>query len=384
MATLTTNFSLNKPAVNDAVDQDLWGTQFNTNMDTIDSALLTARDYVIREISSTDSLVAADRNKTLLFTSTGDYTFSLLSATEAGDGFCLTLVKDDASNTNTITIDGSSNQTIGEATTYTLNNPGDAVIISSKGTTAGWSVRSERRAIPTAYGEYGCILSNDSGDTANDINFTAGQRISTSNVALSITSEMTKQSDSTWASGDDAGGRLTSGLTAGMTLHAFLIQSDSDNSVDIGLSTDPDCGDIPSGYTNYAYIHSLKVTASTDIPGIVNEGELILYTDPIQDVNVGGASTSGTNYTMSVPTGFRFMGYFNTIEGAADGTYYSCPDVNNEDASVSAAPLMTEMDGGNSHGGQFLCLTSSGQIRSRSNHGNTIDIVTLGYERLKR
>ena len=39
MPTTTTNFSLNKPLVNDAVDEDLWGGQLNTNMDSIDDRL---------------------------------------------------------------------------------------------------------------------------------------------------------------------------------------------------------------------------------------------------------------------------------------------------------------------------------------------------------
>jgi microcystin-dependent protein len=39
MATTTTNYGLTKPAVNDPVDQNLWGAQLNTNMDTIDTEL---------------------------------------------------------------------------------------------------------------------------------------------------------------------------------------------------------------------------------------------------------------------------------------------------------------------------------------------------------
>ena len=35
MPTTTTNFSLNKPLVNDPIDEDLWGGQLNTNMDKI-------------------------------------------------------------------------------------------------------------------------------------------------------------------------------------------------------------------------------------------------------------------------------------------------------------------------------------------------------------
>lgn len=39
MPNLTTNFSLNKPLVNDPIDEDLWGGQMNTNMDAIDGRL---------------------------------------------------------------------------------------------------------------------------------------------------------------------------------------------------------------------------------------------------------------------------------------------------------------------------------------------------------
>ncbi len=39
MPTQTTNYGFSKPLVNNAVDQDLWGTQLNTNLDTLDTLL---------------------------------------------------------------------------------------------------------------------------------------------------------------------------------------------------------------------------------------------------------------------------------------------------------------------------------------------------------
>jgi len=42
MVSVTTNLSLNKPAVNSATDEDLWGAQLNTNMDTLDSEAVLA------------------------------------------------------------------------------------------------------------------------------------------------------------------------------------------------------------------------------------------------------------------------------------------------------------------------------------------------------
>jgi hypothetical protein len=44
MPTLTANYSLNKPLVNNPTDEDLWGVQLNDNMDTIDEELKAVSD----------------------------------------------------------------------------------------------------------------------------------------------------------------------------------------------------------------------------------------------------------------------------------------------------------------------------------------------------
>ncbi|MEK9768607.1 MAG: hypothetical protein VW683_06765 [Betaproteobacteria bacterium] len=45
MVNTTTNFSFNKPEVNSATDEDLWGGYLNTNWDTADSLFLTRTTY---------------------------------------------------------------------------------------------------------------------------------------------------------------------------------------------------------------------------------------------------------------------------------------------------------------------------------------------------
>lgn len=142
MPTSTTNFSLNKPLVNNATDQDLWGGYLNDNMDTIDAALKVARDQIKRTITSTDSLVAGDRNKLLLLDATSAaFTFTLLAAATAGDGFTVTLKKTDSS-VNAITIDGSGSETIDGSLTYSVSSQYDAVQLVCDG--SNWQISGKK------------------------------------------------------------------------------------------------------------------------------------------------------------------------------------------------------------------------------------------------
>ena len=142
MSTLTTNYSLIKPGVNDPTDQDLWGGYLNTNFDSLDTLLKTATDRVVRSISTTDTVLITDSNKTLLCDATGGaFTETLLPAATAGDGFCVTIIKSDSS-ANAVTVDGDGSETISGALTYALSSEGDAVILVSDG--SNWFISANK------------------------------------------------------------------------------------------------------------------------------------------------------------------------------------------------------------------------------------------------
>lgn len=152
MPNLTTNYSLNKPLVNNATDQDLWGGYLNDNMDSIDTQLLLCRDWKKRAITGTDSVVAADRHKILLCDATvAAFTETLLDAATAGDGFELTIVKTDAS-AHAVTIDGSGAETIAGALTFALSGQGDAATLVCDGA-SNWNFKGNKTtpsAVPSA------------------------------------------------------------------------------------------------------------------------------------------------------------------------------------------------------------------------------------------
>lgn len=152
MPTTTTNFALNKPLVNNATDQDLWGGYLNDNFDTIDTTLLLCRDWKKRVITGTDSVVAGDRHKILLCDATSAaFTETLLAAATAGDGFELTIVKTDSS-ANAVTVDGAGAETVAGAANFSLTGQGDAITLVCDGV-SNWNFKGNKTtpsAVPSA------------------------------------------------------------------------------------------------------------------------------------------------------------------------------------------------------------------------------------------
>lgn len=140
MPTNTTNFSLNKPLVNNATDQDLWGGYWNDNADTIDAALKTAREFLTRAITGADTATIADRNYMILADATSGALAPVVpSAATVGNGFEIAYKKTDAT-ANAVTVTRAAAETIDGATTYVLSGQNDSVCLVSNGTV--WYVKA--------------------------------------------------------------------------------------------------------------------------------------------------------------------------------------------------------------------------------------------------
>lgn len=103
-------------------------------------------------------------------------------------------------------------------------------------------------------------------DTNHDIDFSAG-RVADSTAAsmLILESAMTKQIDSAWTSGNNAGGLFSGTVANSTTYYCFLIQKDTDETIDCGFDTSSTAANIPSGYTKYRRIASLATDGSANI-----------------------------------------------------------------------------------------------------------------------
>lgn len=165
MSSNTSNYSFILPAVNSAVDQDLWGGELNTNFTSLDSLLYTATNAVPRSVTTTDSATTADRNKILLCDATiAAFSETLPAAATAGSGFKLFIKKTDAT-TNAVTIDGNGSETIDGVLTYVLTTQYQVVLLICDGT--GWQVGgTNTNVIPATTSAAGIVQLATNAETA--------------------------------------------------------------------------------------------------------------------------------------------------------------------------------------------------------------------------
>jgi len=178
--------------------------------------------------------------------------------------------------------------------------------------------------VPRGYRD-GLTLSHNSTDSDHDIDIAAGiARDSGNDYDLELTSGLTKQIDSTWVVGDDAGGLFSGTVSNDTWYHVFLIRKDSDGSIDAGFDTDVDAANIPSGYTAYRRLGSVLTDGSSNIKAFLQDGNVFTWRDDqVADVDDSTPPTSWTAGTLTVPTGLIVRAIFSLEFAVTDATRHA-------------------------------------------------------------
>jgi len=186
----------------------------------------------------------------------------------------------------------------------------------------------------------GYVLSNDT-DTDHDINIAAGSCLNSAADTMMQRAEITKQIDSNWSAGDDAGG-FPSGLSLSTDTwyHVFIIE-DGSGTVDAGFDTDVAASNLlsDSSYTNYRRIGSVLTDGTSNIIGFTQRGDEFLWSDPPEDHDAS-TSTTAANVALSVPTGVTVRAMMNV--SLADGSSSNVVNIYSPDVTAEAPSLTTE------------------------------------------
>ncbi len=355
---------------------------------------ITVKDCYARHVSGSVGTIFFNVDNTLAFVG-DDYTSfnnethfyeNEFGATVPTGGFAIadgsiTIAKlADATGGDIITFDAA-----GLPILLAIGTAGFVLTSNGAGFAPSWQVAGGGGAAATPDNYLtGLILSN-AADLSHDIAITVGQANDSSNtVTLDLTSSLTKKIDATWVAGDNVGGLFSGLVSSNTTYHLFLIEKDSDNSIDVGFDTSLTAANIPAGYTEFRRIGSIKTNSSDNIINFTQLGDYFWLDVPIEDFN-GNYSTSGISLTTSIPSGLKMIGIFMPlfITSAGNAVLLSDPDGPNNAPIVNAGPASIHAG---SEGGSrafanqvFVVTNTSGQIRQRGTTTSTGVIRTFGW-----
>lgn len=171
MPNLTSNYSLQKPLVNDPTDEDLWGDEINKDTDDID-ALLKQGITITPQSSQTMGFVATSSIRVKYLypcdATSGAFAATLPTAVSAGSGSTIFFKKTDVT-TNAITVTRASSDTIDGANTFVLNTQYSVLGLISDGVSK-WNIILKTDSVFTgdsgSGGTMGLVPAPASGDAA--------------------------------------------------------------------------------------------------------------------------------------------------------------------------------------------------------------------------
>lgn len=292
MPTKTSNYDFNKPIVDSAEDEDLWGGQLNDNWDSVDELL----NRPILSKSAAYTVTTSDVRKVIAADgSSSGFTITLPVGATAGSGFEITVIKTDFSS-NAITVDGDSSEKINNENNYILNTVFGFASFKWDGTE--WKVVSKSPAAPNYRGQLnGLNINNNSSDSDHDIDIAPGIASDSTNKSLiELDASLTIAIDASGAGGLDSGS-----VSADTVYYVFIIQSTSDGTVSGIFSTSKSSPTIPSGYDRYRRIGSVATDAIGNIKGFFQRGDIFTWHEPIMVEETGSLPTTRANYSTVCP-----------------------------------------------------------------------------------
>ena len=249
------------------------GDPLNTYSSAIDSAIDAALDTLPNNstTSQATNFTVATTDDGKVFKVTGNSTATLPSAATAGAGFQITIKKDEAANTVTVSPDGSD--TIDNETSNTIDGAFDGRTYVSDGSSE-WSIVSDvRRDIPLPP-EFlqGYELAINGTDSNHDIDVEAGSARDVDDGGnIVLTSTLVKEIDATFVEGTNQGGLDTGTVAASTKYYIWAIAKSTDLTPDALFSLSKTSPTMPSGFDLKRVVGYVVTNGSSDLDGRIGQ-----------------------------------------------------------------------------------------------------------------
>lgn len=228
----------------------------------------------------------------------------------------------------------------------------------------------------------GLIISNNTTDANNDIDIATGYASDAIGYSYQLTSIMTKQIDTTFVAGNNAGGLFAGTKTANTNYSVWLIRNTTTSVMDAGFSVTATASDIPLGWTKVARLGWIRTSAANNILEFRQTGDIFLYKTPIaQGVVVGSTRTL---ITLPAPPNLESQLRIDTFAASAANQFIFQPTYETDAAPnfLGVAPGFSQYHATNARAaGDFNIITdNSSQIAARATTaGETVGFVVKGW-----
>lgn len=241
---------------------------------------------------------------------------------------------------------------------------------------------------------WGFTYAVNGSDASNDIDFAAGGAMDVTGAYWLAGSALTKQLDTAWAVGTNAG-LLDTGAIADSDYYLFVIGRSDTGVVDYLASLSSTAPTMPANYDFKRLIGWVKRTAGANVAWVNYEtaggGLDTLWTSPTIDINLTNLPTTARRTeALKVPLLFSTVASVNVRISDANAAqlYICCPDVTDLAPSGSVAPLLTmRQDGAGVANYEMneVRTSATGTIALRSTTAiDTFQVVTIGFKWSRR
>lgn len=210
----------------------------------------------------------------------------------------------------------------------------------------------------------------------------AGVAADTTNVRMMVLASALAKTTSAWAAGNNNGGLDTGAIAASTWYHVHLIMRTDTNVVDALVSLSASAPTLPSPYTLFRRIGSMKTNASSQWTLFTQLGEEFLWSVPVLEINGVAVPTTPTLITLAgVPTGLQLRARVRVFCSGTADTLVQSPDEASAQANASGAGVDLGLPtSGRSAANLIIRTSTSAQVRwSAVATGSTSYITCFGW-----
>ena len=247
------------------------------------------------------------------------------------------------------------------------------------------NVTNDIQADPVFHRSYLAGLTLSTAGSSATFGVAAGVAVDSTNTGfMSLASAYTKTT-SAWAVGTGNGALDTGSIAASTWYHVHLIKRTDTGVVDVLVSLSATAPTLPTNYTLFRRIGSMKTNGSSQWTKFIQVGDEFIWDVPPSDLN-GSSVAGGLVFVVSVPTGLSVMARLNFLFQSAAGNAAVLIHSPLTSTQTAVTPTGNAIGGvqnvagtSNAPGNVSVMTNTSQQVRGSANSTGILYVATVGW-----